>query len=271
MASLDPRLPVFDVLAEPMRAHGVDKEAIGKRVDELLTARRPRAEPRQPLPATLLRRAAPAHRHRQGARPRAQADRPRRAGRRPRRVDPGRRHQPPRPAARRAQPLLPVRRPRPRRRPPHRRSRRRDVPRADRRDRRRRLRVRHARPTRTPRRCCRRCRSPTRRRSGRGRGSCSRATCPARWSVRRDAASGPAARSSSRSPTTSSSAASTRIRAAGVGSRSPGRLPLPGSGQRVLTQVSFRRDEPSAAGGVKATRAGRLRCRSATGPIGGIE
>ena len=36
MASLDPRLPVFDVLAEPMRAHGVDKEAIGKRVDELL-------------------------------------------------------------------------------------------------------------------------------------------------------------------------------------------------------------------------------------------
>ena len=37
MASLDPRLPVFDVLAEPLRAHGFDKEAVGKRVDELLT------------------------------------------------------------------------------------------------------------------------------------------------------------------------------------------------------------------------------------------
>ena len=36
MASLDPRLPVFDVLAEPLRAHGFAKDAIGKRVDELL-------------------------------------------------------------------------------------------------------------------------------------------------------------------------------------------------------------------------------------------
>ncbi len=36
MASLDPRLPVFDVLAEPLRAHGFAKDAIGKRVNELL-------------------------------------------------------------------------------------------------------------------------------------------------------------------------------------------------------------------------------------------
>ena len=36
MASLDPRLPVFDVLAEPLRAHGLDKAAVSKRVDELL-------------------------------------------------------------------------------------------------------------------------------------------------------------------------------------------------------------------------------------------
>jgi glutathione transport system ATP-binding protein len=36
MASLDPRLPVFDVLAEPLRAHGVDKQAVAERVDELL-------------------------------------------------------------------------------------------------------------------------------------------------------------------------------------------------------------------------------------------
>jgi peptide/nickel transport system ATP-binding protein len=36
MASLDPRLPVFDVLAEPLRAHGIDKQGVAKRVDELL-------------------------------------------------------------------------------------------------------------------------------------------------------------------------------------------------------------------------------------------
>ena len=36
MASLDPRLPVFDILAEPLRAHGFAKDAIGKRVNELL-------------------------------------------------------------------------------------------------------------------------------------------------------------------------------------------------------------------------------------------
>jgi peptide/nickel transport system ATP-binding protein len=36
MASLDPRLPVFDVLAEPLRAHGIDKQSVSKRVDELL-------------------------------------------------------------------------------------------------------------------------------------------------------------------------------------------------------------------------------------------
>jgi peptide/nickel transport system ATP-binding protein len=36
MSSLDPRLPVFDILAEPMRAHGFAKDAIGKRVDDLL-------------------------------------------------------------------------------------------------------------------------------------------------------------------------------------------------------------------------------------------
>jgi peptide/nickel transport system ATP-binding protein len=35
-AALDPRLPVFDVLAEPLRTHGWSKERIGPRVDELL-------------------------------------------------------------------------------------------------------------------------------------------------------------------------------------------------------------------------------------------
>lgn len=36
MASLDPRLPVFDLIAEPLRAYGWTKEAIGTRVDELM-------------------------------------------------------------------------------------------------------------------------------------------------------------------------------------------------------------------------------------------
>ena len=90
MASLDPRLPVFDVLAEPMRAHGVDKEAIGKRVDELLklVGLEPSHANRYPQHFSggqrqricIARALALA----------AQADRPRRARRRPRRVDPGR-------------------------------------------------------------------------------------------------------------------------------------------------------------------------------------
>lgn len=36
VASLDPRLPVFDVLAEPLQANGFDKSAIADRVGELL-------------------------------------------------------------------------------------------------------------------------------------------------------------------------------------------------------------------------------------------
>ena len=146
MASLDPRLPVFDVLAEPMRAHGFAKDAIGKRVDELLK----------------LVGLEPSH-----------------ANRYPQHFSGGQRQ---RICIARALALQPklivldepvaaldvsiqagvinlldqlraelslsysVRRPRPRRRPPHRRPRRRDVPRADRRDRRRRLRVRHTHP-----------------------------------------------------------------------------------------------------------------------------
>ncbi len=37
VASLDPRLPVFDVLAEPLRANGFDKRATDERIDELLS------------------------------------------------------------------------------------------------------------------------------------------------------------------------------------------------------------------------------------------
>ena len=37
MASLDPRLPIGDILAEPLRAHGVSHERVASRVRELLT------------------------------------------------------------------------------------------------------------------------------------------------------------------------------------------------------------------------------------------
>ncbi|KAA2262831.1 ABC transporter ATP-binding protein [Solihabitans fulvus] len=36
MASLDPRMPIGDVIAEPMQVHGIDKEQIAKRIPELL-------------------------------------------------------------------------------------------------------------------------------------------------------------------------------------------------------------------------------------------
>jgi peptide/nickel transport system ATP-binding protein len=36
MASLDPRLPVSDIIAEPMRAHGIEEKQIGQRMRELL-------------------------------------------------------------------------------------------------------------------------------------------------------------------------------------------------------------------------------------------
>ncbi|SPT53216.1 Glutathione import ATP-binding protein GsiA [Actinomyces bovis] len=36
MASLDPRLPIFDIIAEPLRANGWDKDKTGPRVEELM-------------------------------------------------------------------------------------------------------------------------------------------------------------------------------------------------------------------------------------------
>ena len=93
------------------------------------------ARARQPLPARVLRRPAPAHRHRPGARPRPGAARARRAGVGARRVDPGRRREPARGPAGPARPGVPVHRPRPVGGAPHLRPGRGDVPRQDRRDR----------------------------------------------------------------------------------------------------------------------------------------
>ena len=80
---------------------------------------RPAAGGRVPLPARVLRRPAPAHRHRPGAGRAARADHRRRAGVGARRVDPGAGRQPARGAPGGVRPHLPVHRPRPGRRPPH--------------------------------------------------------------------------------------------------------------------------------------------------------
>ncbi len=130
-------------------------------------ARPGRAQPRahQPLPAPVLRRPAAAHRHRPRHSPcNPEVHRLRRAGLRARRVGPGAGRQPAGEAAGRARPGLHLHRPRPVGRAAHLRPGRRsctsgkmvelgDGGRG----------LRPARRTRTPRRCCRPCRCPTRR------------------------------------------------------------------------------------------------------------
>ena len=159
-------------------------------------ARAGRAQPRalQPLPARVLRRPAPAHRHRPHAGAAAQADRGGRAGVGAGRVDPGAGGQPAGGPAGRARPDLRDHRARPVGGAARLRPGRGDVPRQDRRDRRPRRRLRARRCTRTRWRCCRRCPMPGPHRARRSAsGSCSPATCPARSTRRPPAASTPGA------------------------------------------------------------------------------
>ncbi|CAA9480601.1 MAG: Oligopeptide transport ATP-binding protein OppF, partial [uncultured Solirubrobacteraceae bacterium] len=129
-------------LAEPAQAHRRDHRRAaapardGPRRHRRAHARppatrRPGARARQPLPARVLRRPAPAHRHRAGARARAAADRARRAGLGARRLRPGADRQPARRPAGRDGPGLPVRGPRPVGGAPRVQPHRGDVPRAD--------------------------------------------------------------------------------------------------------------------------------------------
>ena len=132
--SLNPRMPVSDIIGEPLETHnlatGRGEARAGRR---LLEAGRPRPELRAALPARVLRRPAPAHRHRARARGRARVHRLRRADLRARRVDPGADPQPADRPARAARADLPVRRPRPVGRQAHQRPGRGDVPGQDRR------------------------------------------------------------------------------------------------------------------------------------------
>ena len=160
-ASLNPRKRVGQIIGDPLELHGLASGAeLKRRVQELLERVGPAGRALQPLSARVLRRPAPAHRHRPRAGPAAQADHRRRAGVRARRLGAGADHQPARGSAGRVRAVLPVRRPRPRRGAPCLRPGRGDVPRQDRRERRRRRALRAIRCTPTPMRCCPRCRSP---------------------------------------------------------------------------------------------------------------
>ena len=68
MGSLDPRQTVESLLLEGMKAHGLAKDAkqAGKRLRELLKAVGLPAGGAEEVPARVLRRPAPAHRHRPG-------------------------------------------------------------------------------------------------------------------------------------------------------------------------------------------------------------
>ena len=141
-ASLNPRMTVG---ADPGRAAGAARSGAGRAAAR---ARRGAAaswsgcEPRfaRALSARVLRRPAPAHRDRAGARGRAEADRLRRAGLGARRLDPRADPQPAARPAAAARPRLHLHLARSRGGEAHRRPRRRDVSRPHRRDR--------ARPTR---------------------------------------------------------------------------------------------------------------------------
>ena len=145
-----------------------------------------------PLSARVLRRPAPAPRHRPRAGAEPEADRLRRAGLGARRLGAGAGDQPADRPAGRVRHRLPVRRPRPGGGAPHQPPRRGDVPRPHRRGRRPRHAVRRAAPSlhRDP--ALGRCRCPTR--ACMPSASCSRATRRAPPTRRAAAASTPAAR-----------------------------------------------------------------------------
>ena len=92
-AAVDPRLPVGDVIGEPLLAQRVPREAREKRRAPSCSSWSGSTRDGRALPARVLGRSAAAHRHRAGL---ATDPSPgaRRAGLGARRLDPGRRHQP---------------------------------------------------------------------------------------------------------------------------------------------------------------------------------
>ena len=71
--SLNPRSTVGRSVAQPLVIAGWKADAIAKRVETLLRLGRPAVRRQAALSARILRRPAPAHRHRPRARPQSQA------------------------------------------------------------------------------------------------------------------------------------------------------------------------------------------------------
>ena len=96
LASLNPRMTIGQIVAEPLKTHHPDLAGaeMKARVRDVLDTRRHPAQPGQPLSARVFRRPVPADRHRPRADRRPEADHLRRAGLGARRVDPGAGHQP---------------------------------------------------------------------------------------------------------------------------------------------------------------------------------
>ncbi len=195
-ASLNPRKRVEQILATPLKLRGVAKERRRPgRARELLGPGRAQPRAPQPLPARVLRRPAPADRHRPRAGHGPEGRDARRAGLGARRLDPGPGRQPARGPAGRARPDLRVRRPRPVGRAPRLGPDRGDVPRqghgavAGARA------LRQADPSRTRRRCSQAIPIPDPRENrARDAHASSAASRPTRWTRRPAAASTPAAR-----------------------------------------------------------------------------
>ncbi len=140
-ASLNPRQTIYEIVAEGLRIHRIHRGPAGEAEEELVARALSRAGLASagtvlpPVPARAVGRPATARGDRRGARARARGDRGRRARLQPRRLGPGRDPQAADEAPRRRSDLDRRRHARSGSRVDDRRSRRRDVPRADRRDR----------------------------------------------------------------------------------------------------------------------------------------
>ena len=134
-ASLNPRMMVGDIIAEPLLVNGVPVAAAARACQRVARSRRSAGRRAHTISPCLQRRAAPAHRHRARTGARSGAGGGRRAGIRARCLGAGADHQPAARTAGPAEAVDAVRRPRSRRGAPCQRPRRGDVCRAHCRDR----------------------------------------------------------------------------------------------------------------------------------------